>query len=289
MRTRPHPEPPADGITIHAIGDTHVGPVSSNEPWRLDTVARDVAKLSINPAAIVQLGDGCNNNPAVDHPLLTHFMDRLDGPWWTVMGNHDINEDVQTPAQWAARLGYPAQNYSVDLPGLRLVMFSPSAQWQDYEVAPPESLAWLDAACGGTTNPVIICCHYPPYGTAWGSTGIPWYIRTAASPGDSSDILDVVAGHPNVKAWLSGHLHAPIHYPDMVTAVEHSGHRLAAINTSSIWYCYPPPSPYPLDARETINTLYVTLLDDRIEVRVRDHGAGQWAAPHGRHVFTVDL
>lgn len=296
MRTRPRPGPPPEGITLHAIGDAHVGPASSNEAWRLDAVARDSAKLPA-PAAVVQLGDGCNNSPAADAPILDSFMDRLGAPWWAVMGNHDINEDVQTPAQWAARLGYPAPSYTVDMEGLRLVMLSASAQWSNYEVAPPASLTWLDGAIGGTTNPVIVCCHYPLYGTVGAVTGIdtpstviPYYIRTAATPGSSADILAVLAAHANVKAWISGHTHSRIEAPDLVKAVDlGGGNRLAAINASSIWYCYPPPSPYPLDARETINTLYVTLLRDRIEVRARDHGAGRWASPNGNPLWTVDL
>lgn len=295
MASRPDANPPHDGITIHAIGDTHVGPVSSNESWRLDAVVRDSAKLP-TPTAVVQLGDGCNNNPATDTAILSHFMGRLGAPWWAVMGNHDIaNEGVTadpasaTPALWASRLGYPAPSYTVDLPGLRLVMFSPSEQPSNYEAVSPAGLAWLDEAIGGTTNPVFVCCHFSLHGTHQYTDSIPWYIRTATVPGDSSEILDVLAAHPNVQAWISGHLHSLVDSPDLVTAVDLGGHRLAAINASCIWYCQPPPSPYPLDARETINTLYVTLLDDRIEVRVRDHGAGQWAAPNGRRVFSVNL
>lgn len=285
---------PSGGITVHVIGDVHAGPVDSNEPWRLDTVARDALRdRTPTPVAVVQVGDGCNNNPAIDTPILDNFLDRLGVPWWAVMGNHDIDHEVQTPAQWAARLGYPAPNYTVDLDGLRLVMFSPSAAWAAYDVASPTALAWLDAAIGGTSNPVFVACHFPLYNTVMGvagvdalSTEVPFYLRTVATPGNSNDILDVLAAHPNLKAWLSGHTHSRIDLPGLVKAVDHNGHRFAAINASTIWYAY--ATPYPLDARDTMNTLYVTLLEDRIEVRARDHGAGQWASPNGNQVWTVD-
>jgi hypothetical protein len=287
--TRPGPGP-AGGTTLHAIGDTHTGLASSLPFWRGDALVRDaLLERMPAPAAVVQLGDNVNNNPDQDTVLFQHLMDRLGTPWHHVMGNHDIHQDVQTPAQWAARFGLPQPCYSVDLPTLRLVMFSPSEQWSNNQVVSPAKLAWLDAQLAGTSLPVFVCCHWPIHDTVSGIAGFDArsteetvYIRTAATA-SSADILDVLAAHDNFKAWISGHTHSRIEVPGLVLGMVHAGHKFAAINTSSIWFTGNAPGR----ADDTINTLYITWLDDQLEVRPRNHGGGVWAAPNGNRLFRV--
>lgn len=286
--TRRSAGPPADGVTIHAIGDTHIGPVFSNEAWRLDTVSRDATRERMpTPSAVVQLGDGINDQPSVQTAMFKQFMGRFKAPWYAVMGNHDITNDVQTPAQWAAGLGYPSPSHIIDLPSLRLVFFSPSEQYTNYHLASPAALSWLDTACT-TSKPVFVFCHFSLFETNWGSETAPFFLGTTASPGNSSGVLAVLAAHTNVKAWISGHTHQPVDYPSPVMSVKAGTTKLAAINASCIWYTQAPPSPYPLSGIDGMFTGYVTWLGDRIEVRYRDHGAGQWGSPNGRGVFTVD-
>lgn len=289
---RPHPAPPRDGITIQAIGDTHAG-TTGMYPWRMDTVVRDSHRdRMIVPDAVVQVGDCTNDTPVTDTPFFTRFMSRFAAPHYAVMGNHDVY--AQTPAEWASSLGYASPSYSVDLPGLRMVMWGVSDQWNNYEIASTANLSWLDSQLSTTTDPVFVFCHFPLYGTVGtinpvidsDSKNIPYYVRTAGSPASSNGVLDVLTAHSNVKAWINGHTHSRLDAPDIVTPVTYGGHRFASVNASTP---HVSATVFPWEMGNKVATAYVTLLDDRVEVRYRDHGAGQWAAPNGRSVFSVDL
>lgn len=286
MTTRQRPGPPLAGTTVHVLGDVHAGGI---HPWRWDAVARDANLGRMpDPSYIVQVGDTIDDLPSLT-PLFRSYMDRLDGDWRALAGNHDVFS--QTQAQWATSMGYTDASHIKDLPGLRLVLWSAPEQWVNYNVISPARLAWLDSAIGGTTNPVIVFCHFPLYDTVSGVVGIDststeaWaFIKTAANPGSSEDVLDVLAAHDNVVAWVAGHTHSRIEVPGLVMPVVHAGHRFASINVSACWWT---SGPTPGAVENVINTAYLTWLDDKIEVRFRDHGAGQWATPNGNPVLTV--
>lgn len=291
MVARSDPAAPEGGITVQAIGDTHAG-TSGMYPWRMDELVRDAHRDRMPaPAAVVQVGDCTNDTPVTDTPFFRDFLARFTAPAYAVMGNHDVY--AQTPAEWAASLGYTSPRYSVDLPGLRLVMFGSSDQWLNYEIVTPDKLGWLDTQLAGTTNPVMVFSHFPLYNTVGlvdpvidvDSKTIPYYLRTTANPNSSADVLSVLSAHNNVKAWVSGHTHSRIDAPGIVTEVN-AGHRFAAINASTP---HVSASTFPWGAGNRTTSAYVTLHPDRVETRFRNHSAGQWAAPHGRAVFTVNF
>lgn len=295
-QTRPYVAPtitrpgliPRGSTTLWCIGDVHAGGIDQH---RLDTVSHDVTLSPVLPyvSATVQLGDNVNTDPATETAIFQQFMDRFGDDWHNVMGNHDIWNDLQTRDEWAAGFGLADPNYVVDLPGLRLVMLSPSQAQATVTHIDATDLAWLDEQLASTTDPCVVFCHFPIYDTVGGdvsvdylSTSTGFYIRTTGS-NNSDDVLDVLAANSNVVAWISGHTHSRVDVPGLVIPVEAGTTRFAAINTSSIFYTgiYNEPS------HDRLHTMYVTWLDDKIEVRPRNHGAGGWAAVNGQRVLTV--
>lgn len=289
--SRPGGAPPSSGLTLLCVGDTHVGSVPVD---RFDRVIADTARLAIpNVAAVAQLGDGCDEIPSIQRADYIHFMDRLSvaagAPWHNVMGNHDIQADIITPAQWAAAYGWADQSYVVDLPTLRLIFFSPSAAWGTYTQAPAAQLTWLDAQLGGTSNPCFVFCHFPLYGTVGGDPTVDYtsfmssfFIRTAAN-NSSVDVTAVLAAHSNFKAWISGHTHSRVDAPDLVKREVAGSVPFAAINTSCIWYTGQTVRPTAC----LVHTFWLSWFGDRIEVRPRNVNTSSWASVGGRRVMTV--
>lgn len=66
-----------------------------------------------------------------------------------------------------------------------------------------EQLEWLDAELRmAPETPVLLFLHHPPM-----PVGSPWLDRIGLS--DAGDLRRVVAGHPQVRAVASGHVHHP--------------------------------------------------------------------------------
>jgi hypothetical protein len=70
-----------------------------------------------------------------------------------------------------------------------------------------------------------------------------------------------------------------------VEGIAVGGHTMALVNASSIYY----QGKSFQAATERMDSLYITLLDDTVEVRFRDHNAGTWLGPTGARVLTVAL
>lgn len=294
-------QPPAvGGTSIVVIGDTHLG--SAQESWSykaLDDLNRMVGRGQV--AAWLHAGDQTTTAVASE---LTSFkawwaaLNRGSAPSAFVPGNHDTlgnqlsgNVDVQTPEQWAtgmASLGVTARDYVVDVgANLRIVCLSPTTSAGVGTVAhtyrltvDAVTLAWADARINETSRRCIVMFHAPLYGTygvnssstAWSSYDLDW----CAHSQDAYTIEQMIGSHPNVIAYVSGHTHSAMDQPDLVKRVQIGVATFAAISASS-------PLVLPTGSVPQIVSALMTVYPDRIEVRYRDHGAGQWLSP----VYTV--
>lgn len=290
--TRKRLGPPKSGFTVHGIGDVHAGVMSLR---RMSALSLDARKSGYVPDVVVQLGDSSDTGLTSQDSNFKRLMARIAPQgWYSVMGNHDIMEDVRTPADWATEYGYAAQSYVVDFPAIRLICWSPPESynpWPQYTYVSESELAWLDARLSETVNPCIIACHYPLHGTVGGtagadylSTSVPFYLRTAAHPSDSSDILAILAEHPNVKLWIHGHTHSRPEVPGFAAPVTAGSVTFAHVCAGS-----------PLNEGATVedgtdrcHSVFSTVIGDLVEVRVRDHGAGQWMPIGGRPVMRIN-
>lgn len=251
-------------------------------------------------------GDLTNNATEAQYVEFDAWLAGVDtgtAPLALVPGNHDLIgslgsggvADVMTPAQWAARMsghGVTGRDYVLDIPGtdLRVLCVSPM---DSNPASPPAqrltldatTLAWCDARMAETERRCIIMFHAPlmntvlsqpgvPYTSAYTTAATNWYVRSA----DTYTVEQMVASHPNLVAWISGHLHSQMAAPDIVKRNVTASGVFASISAGS-------PLTLPLGSEPAIVSTMVSIYPDRIEVRYRDHGAGQWLAP----VHTVTL
>lgn len=289
--TRAWPVPTSPN-TLLFVGDIHWGGINVARAAR---VSQDMAALN-NPtvAAIVAIGDSTHNGTSEEDAATAAFLATFgDEDVYTACGNHDIWGNARTPAQWAAAWGVPSKNYTVDLGFAMLIFVGPDQLTGDNTtiILTQATLDWLDAqlAAAGSKRCIVVC-HAPLYGTVLGdstsytSMDGPFHVQAPTAGGQSAAIYAVLAAHTNAVAWISGHTHSPPTSPRLVCGVDLGEHTLAAINCSALYYV-----GKSAELTDPLYSQWVTLLDDRIEVRYRNHAAAQWVSPNSRGVATVML
>lgn len=209
-----------------------------------------------------------------------------------VPGNHDLIgygamggvPDIVTPRQWAAMMapyGVVSRNYHVDVGrDLRIICLFPmdntlAGTVNTYRLTlDTAALEWCDARVFETARRCIIVFHAPLYGTvgtpvtAYNSYDPAWHAHSQ----DAYTIEQMLAKHSNVIAWVSGHTHSGVNVPNIVKSVNYGAGPLAAVSIGS-------PLVLPGGTTPGITSSMLSVFADRIEVRYRDHGAGQWLAP----------
>jgi hypothetical protein len=257
--------------TVHGIGDLHAGALS---PARAGKVIQDVIALARPPgrppALHLQIGDVTDNGTAAQDRHAKDWLGRLPGQnRYTILGNHDIWRDARTPAQWARAYGYPSQNFVIDdLSFVRILAVGPDRMPRGDVVLSQATLDWLDQELGRAPGDCWIACHWPLYGTVLGdrrkyyTSEMPTFHAKPREP-----IRRILAGHPNAKAWLSGHTHSPLSARGLVARFRLPGGRwILAVNFSALVGVGKTREPtHPL------RTLYLTHHPGHIEVRYRDH------------------
>lgn len=276
--SRTWPQPLA-ARTLHAIGDTHIGAaiLPQFDANRRAIVTADCARADVPQVTYrVQLGDATDNALSAEDTAVAAWLAGLGGTIVRTIGNHDT-WNQRTPAQCATAWGLPAKDYAVDLGYALLVVLG----FDDLEATyltqmtwNSTTLNWLDGVLDAATKPVLIAAHAPLKNTVGMGMGTYQYNSTDpdfyANP--DSGIRTVIAEHDVVKAWISGHTHSPVTAPYIVKAETIGTHTVAAINTSCLAYVGKDKA----DWTSPLCTAFVTTLDDRIQVRFRDHGAHQW-------------
>lgn len=286
--TRPWPIPPSDGLLIHHVSDTHFG----YRPWSYgegDSMQDDLldnlvpaADVFVHTGDIVD-GEADQLSHAREDAYALRWLHRAarGAPSLWAMGNHDVRERrVHTRAEWERIYRRPANTF-VDVQGVRLVTFAVdtftgnSTPW----VVPAETWAWLDTVIAAASGPCILVDHYPPAELGVGSAN---HVQPASS------LNDLVSGHPNIMGMLCGHMHSELDDPNAAQFLTIGGRALPVLTDIS--------SMLSLDGRSRdqsaqiqSHSAYVTVLEDRWEVRYRAHGTHAWSGPEGQRVTTLDL
>lgn len=292
-----HPPLAGAGYTIALLSDLHLTVPDRADQHQVHKMRDDLnvmAGRGVIDAWIIG-GDVATNASAAEVAQVKTWIDGLDrvgAPLAMVPGNHDLvgntatgGPDITSPAQWAALYAdyeVTAPNRVVDVgAGLRIIALAPTpdatrgiaATWRCALDA--ATLAWCGDRLAETTRRCIIAFHAPLQNTVGSnpvsspsSTMANWYAHSQ----DAATIEQMIGAHPNVIAWVSGHTHTSPNTADIATAVTREGHTFAAISASS-------PFVLPAGVPPSIASALLSIYPDRIEVRYRDHGAGQWLAP----------
>jgi hypothetical protein len=283
VTTRPWPLPPTGGLLIHHVSDTHFG----YRPWSYaesDHMQNDLLDNLVPPPDVfVHTGDITDHGAPTEDLYALSWLDHAarDAPSLIAMGNHDIRDRaVHTRATWEQVYGQSANTY-VDVQGIRLVTFAvdsftgTTSSW----VVPPTTWAWLDTVIAEAPGQVILVDHYPPQELGVGSAN---YLQPAAS------LDDLVSGHPNIAGMLCGHMHLELADPDAAQFLTIGGRPLPVLCDISSMLSLDGHSR-DQSAQIQSHSAYVTVLEDRWEIRYRAHGTHAWTGPGGQRVTTLDL
>ncbi len=268
--------------TVHGIGDIHAGGIKRP---RVAAMLDDANGLS-TPAAHLQIGDATERGLPEEDVLARRWLDRLPGPAYTILGNHDIMHNKRTAAAWAKTYGVKAPNYVIDLDFVRIIAVAPDRDHPKERsgTLSPATLDWLGERLKNARRDCWIACHWPLHRTVMGDPATLYTSAMAsfhAKP--DPEIRALLARRPNAKLWISGHTHSPLGAPGLITRAGLPRNRsIVSINLSAIVGVGKKREP-----EDPICSLYLTHLPGRVEIRFRDHRARRWKTVRGNRVQTV--
>jgi Calcineurin-like phosphoesterase len=224
--------------------------------------------------------------PAEDEEAL-RFLGRLPGPCVTALGNHDVLGNKRTAAAWARAYGQDSQNLCLDLGFLRLILVGPNRTEPGKRAGrlSLDTLSFLDRRLEEAKDTDCwIACHWPLFRTVMGDPRKHFTSAMSAFYAKPPDrIRELLRRHRNARAWISGHTHSPLSAPGLIKQKALGPKRsITTINASALVGVGKTRDP-----RDPLCSLYLTHRRDRIEVRCRDHRAGEWRNIRGRRVVEV--
>jgi len=291
-RPWPIPEPPADGLLVHHVSDTHFGYRS----WSYgegDHMQRDLQHGLIPPVDLfVHTGDLIDGTYNANVGVTIAGEDAYAIPWLTsaakgapslwAVGNHDLRDRAPSYSRtaWEAAYGRPGNTF-VDVKGWRFVTFcvdshqGTGAAW----VVPDATWDWVDSVCASAPGPVVLAEHYPP-----------WELTTSTAnylePPGKLDAL--VAAYPNIVGILCGHMHIDLDSADMTQLLPIGGRTLPVIcDISSMLSLNGESRDQSAQIQST--SVYVSMTEGAWQVHYRRHGTRAWGGPGGLRVTTMDL
>jgi len=270
-------------VLVHHTSDLHIG----YRPWSYDETNHMLDDLLDNLVPIadihVDTGDLTDHGaPAEDAYAIraSHRMSR-GARHLKAMGNHDIRDRVKhTRAEWE-KIYRQSANTFVDVKDIRFVTFAvddftgTSSPW----IVPDATWTWLDGVVSAASGPVVLVDHYPPAELGVGTAN---YVQPASA------LDDLVSGHSSIVGMLCGHMHKELGDPSAAAFWSIGGRQLPVLCDISSMLSLGALSR-DQSAQIQSHSAYVTIREDRWEVRYRAHGTHAWSGPGGMRVTTLDL
>jgi 3',5'-cyclic-AMP phosphodiesterase len=196
-------------LLIAQITDTHIGfdPGNPDEynMRRLQAVLDRLVTGPNRPDMLLLTGDLTEFGDADSYARLAAAVAGCPFPVWTMVGNHDERAPLAAAFPDTPVNGGFVQ-YALEGDGLCLLVLDTLEPGRHGGAFCEARAAWLAAELAARPGvPTVIAMHHPPFesGIAWLDSDAreEWIARFAA----------VVAGRPQIKAIISGHLHRTIH------------------------------------------------------------------------------
>jgi hypothetical protein len=214
------------------LGDLHL---DSREAETFDRARADVRAET--PQALVCLGDlGCGSHSGTRESFedARAYLASFDTDWGTILGNHDLERveifatDQAAVACYCDVFGLAAPYRTIELGDALGVLLS-STGFRDnrgykHEVSIDDAqFAWLRATLeANRKRPIFVFSHAPPLGSQLRVLQYPHlrggnaWLNQSNAPGRFAALL---AEHPQVRLWFSGHNHLAQHYEDSASLV----------------------------------------------------------------------
>jgi 3',5'-cyclic AMP phosphodiesterase CpdA len=183
------------------LTDLHVNDDDPVPERRLADAVRDVATLAPAPDAVLVTGDLVEHGSASEYERVRELLSPLAMPLHVIGGNHDERGGLR--AAFGLAGADDDYRYATRCGPLRLVACDTTDPGRVEGRLGAERLSWLDARLGeDRETPTIVAMHHPPLLmgiAAWDAIGLP--------DADRTGVGEIVAGHPQVRRILSGHVH----------------------------------------------------------------------------------
>ncbi|KIC20876.1 phosphodiesterase [Leisingera sp. ANG-Vp] len=195
---------------------------------RLQAAVDFVAEHHAEAAACLITGDLVETGTVNNYNALQEFLNELPMPVLPLTGNHDDRTALREvlPLPEGAMAGFV--QYRADFGDLAVLCLDTLVPGEGAGVLCPDRMGWLQAeleALGG--RPAIAAMHHPPM-----KLGLPMLDPDNLQNGE--DLLELLAGYPNVLHLLAGHVHRPC--SGTVRGIPFT-------TAKSVLYQAPPPRP----------------------------------------------
>jgi Icc protein len=190
----------SEPFLVAQLSDAHVRDDDEQPERMLADAVRDV--LALNPALVLVSGDLTEHGRPHEYERVRELLAPLTVPVHVLGGNHDDRENLRAAFPLPDSDG-DDYRYAARCGPLRLVGVDTTDPGRDAGRLGDERLAWLDARLAeDRETPTIVAMHHPPL-----LTGIPVWDGIGLPDGDRAALGEVVAGHPQVRVVVAGHVH----------------------------------------------------------------------------------
>jgi Icc protein len=196
-------------VVIAQFSDLHVMAAGRNH-YGVDAAAglerciAHLAALDRRPDLLVASGDLVDTGTPAEYARLRELLSRLPLPWCLMPGNHDRRAPLRQAFADHSYLGEDGCiHYHRDVRGLRIIALDSVIEGRDDGDLDEVQLQWLDALLSKQPQqPALVFLHHPPV-----ATGFSRMDRIAVAAQSAERLGRIIAGHPQVRAVLCGHVH----------------------------------------------------------------------------------
>jgi 3',5'-cyclic-AMP phosphodiesterase len=192
-------------VTLLAqLSDPHVQADGGNPlgAQRLEAAVRAVLALRPLPDAVLVSGDLTEHGTSAEFARVAELLAPLTMPVHLLPGNHDDRTTMRAAFDVPGTGDEPV-NYAVAVGGLRLVVADTTVPGRDTGRLGAEDLRWLaDTLAAEPDTPTIVATHHPPI-----LIGIDPLDELGMTAAEREDFAAVLAGAPQVKRVVTGHVH----------------------------------------------------------------------------------
>jgi len=197
------------------LSDTHILAPGDLFDNRVDTAralsaaVERIQNLRPAPLGVLVTGDLVEAGSPMAYEHLKRLLAPLDQPVWLMPGNHDERTALRAAFPDHAYLNAPSDHgfiqYTVDLPGLRVVTLDTVVAGAGHGALCEQRLDWLARTLQQAPDtPTLLAMHHPPFVTHIGHMDDMGLLE------GTDAFVDIVVRHSQVERIVCGHLHRSI-------------------------------------------------------------------------------